>query len=121
MHTCSCFNGHLACISVKFAMDIPPKIDDVIKAFKDYHVKPKILVVILLQKKEVFDADYFDRPQPRLDCNIENGFSISVGRIREDESRLGDIKFVCLSHNTIIGAAGSSILNAELAIKKGYL
>lgn len=60
------------------------------------------------------------RPQPRLDRNAERGYAVSVGRVREDESGIFDIKFVALSHNIIIGAVGSSVLNCEAAILKGY-
>ena len=60
-----------------------------------------------------------DRPQPRLDRDLEGGYAVSVGRVREDP--VLDIKFVALSHNTVIGAAGSSILNAEVAVVRGLL
>ena len=51
-----------------------------------------------------------DRPQPRLDRDTDRGFAVSVGRVREDPSKVWDLLFVGLSHNTIIGAAGASIL-----------
>ena len=53
-----------------------------------------------------------------LDCNFEHGMGISVGRLRRD--RIYDYKFICLSHNTIRGAAGGAILLAELLAAKGY-
>jgi len=62
-----------------------------------------------------------DRPQPRLDRDTERGYAVSVGRIRADDSGIFDIQFVALSHNTVIGAAGSSLLNAEAAVLKGYV
>ena len=62
-----------------------------------------------------------DRPQPRLDRDTEGGYAVSVGRVREDEAGIFDIKFVALSHNTILGAAGGSLLNAEAAVMKGYV
>jgi aspartate-semialdehyde dehydrogenase len=62
-----------------------------------------------------------DRPQPRLDRETGRGYAVSVGRVRVDESGIFDCQFVALSHNTVIGAAGSSILNAEAAVLKGYL
>jgi aspartate-semialdehyde dehydrogenase len=52
---------------------------------------------------------------------MERGYACSVGRIRDDESGIFDIQFVALSHNTVLGAAGASILNAESAILKGYI
>lgn len=54
-----------------------------------------------------------DRPQPRLDRETDRGYAVSLGRIREDESGIFDIKFVALSHNLVIGAAGSSILKLK--------
>lgn len=59
-----------------------------------------------------------DRPQPKLDRNLEGGMAISVGRLRPDSQY--DYKFVCLSHNTLRGAAGGALLMAELLCKKGY-
>ncbi|KAJ2762579.1 aspartate-semialdehyde dehydrogenase, partial [Coemansia nantahalensis] len=64
-------------------------------------------------------AEEEDRPQPRLDRGAGNGMSVTVGRIRE--CPVFHVKFTLLVHNTILGAAGSSILNAEYAAKKGYL
>ena len=60
-----------------------------------------------------------DRPQPKLDRNLENGMAVSVGRLREDTQY--DYKFVCMSHNTLRGAAGGAVLLAELLAAKGYL
>ena len=65
---------------------------------------------------------YFEdpaRPQTRLDRNFQNGFGVSIGRLRED--KIFDWRFVCLSHNTIRGAAGGAILTAELLCRKGYI
>ena len=59
-----------------------------------------------------------DRPQTRLDRNLENGMAISIGRLRPDTQY--DFKFVCLSHNTLRGAAGGGVLLAELLAAKGY-
>jgi aspartate-semialdehyde dehydrogenase len=58
-------------------------------------------------------------PQPKLHRHLGNGMAVSVGRLRE--CPLFDWKFVVLSHNTVRGAAGCAILNAELMVKKGYL
>lgn len=70
-------------------------------------------------KRPIIVRDEPDRPQPRLDRNQGNGMSITVGRIRSGQDRA--IQYVCMGHNTIRGAAGASILNAELLKKKGYL
>jgi aspartate-semialdehyde dehydrogenase len=63
--------------------------------------------------------DELDRPQPKLDRDAGNGMTITVGRLREDT--VLDYRFVVLSHNTIRGAAGAAILNAELLIALGHL
>ena len=60
-----------------------------------------------------------DRPQTKLDRNLENGMAVSIGRLRKDTQY--DYKFVCLSHNTLRGAAGGGVLLAELLAAKGYL
>lgn len=72
-------------------------------------------------KRAIVIYDEPNRPQPRLDRNVEAGFTVNVGRIRPDPSEVFDYMFVTLSHNTIIGAAGSSIMNAEAAIMQGYV
>mgnify|MGYP000414661100 CR=1 FL=1 len=64
-----------------------------------------------------FEQD--DRPQTRLDRDLEGGMGVSVGRLRPDTQY--DYKFVCLSHNTVRGAAGGAILMAETLASKGYL
>ena len=66
--------------------------------------------------------NYFEednRPQTRLDRNREGGMAVSMGRLREDSQY--DYKFVCLSHNTLRGAAGGAVLMAELLCEKGYM
>ena len=77
--------------------------------------------MLFRSSQAIIVCDEPDRPQSRLDRDAEGGYAVSVGRIREDESGIFDIKFVALSHNTVIGAAGSSILNAEAAVLKGYV
>ena len=70
-------------------------------------------------KKFLHYFDENDRPQIKLDRNIENGMGISIGRLREDSQY--DIKFVCMSQNTIRGAAGGAILLAEMLCREGYI
>ena len=60
-----------------------------------------------------------DRPQIKSERNLERGMAVSIGRLREDTQY--DYKFVCLSHNTIRGAAGGAVLMAELLAEQGYL
>ncbi|KAM0325160.1 hypothetical protein ACHAQA_007699 [Verticillium albo-atrum] len=114
-------DGHTACVSLRFARRPAPAIEDVKDALRSYISEAEALGCPSAPRPaiEVFDAP--DRPQPRLDRELGKGYTVSVGRVREDESGIFDLKFVALSHNTVIGAAGSSILNAEAAVLKGYI
>ncbi|KAJ1335996.1 aspartate-semialdehyde dehydrogenase [Microdochium nivale] len=114
-------DGHTACVSLKFKARPPPKIEDVKAALREYVSEAEQLGCPSAPKPSIKVFDEADRPQPRLDRDLSGGYTVSVGRVREDESGIFDIKFVALSHNTVIGAAGSSILNAEAAVLKGYL
>jgi aspartate-semialdehyde dehydrogenase len=88
---------------------------------KEYVSEAQSLGCPSAPKRAIVVIDEPDRPQPRLDRETERGFAVSVGRIREDPSAIFDIQFVALSHNIVLGAAGSSILNAEAAILQGYI
>ncbi|KKA30882.1 hypothetical protein TD95_004543 [Thielaviopsis punctulata] len=114
-------DGHTACVSLRFAQRPPPSAEQVKEAMRKYVSEASKLGCPSAPEQAIVVFDEADRPQPRLDRNISNGYAISVGRVREDESGIFDIKFVALSHNTVIGAAGSSILNAEAAVIKGFV
>ncbi|KAH7020651.1 hypothetical protein B0J12DRAFT_395428 [Macrophomina phaseolina] len=113
-------DGHTACVSLRFAKRPPPSADEVKQAMREYVSDAQKLGCPSAPQNAIVVMDEADRPQPRLDRETDRGYAVSVGRIREDESGIFDIKFVALSHNTVIGAAGSSILNAEAAVLKGY-
>lgn len=113
-------DGHTACVSLRFAKRPPPSAEDVKQAMKEYVSEAQTIGCPSAPENAISVFDEEDRPQPRLDRELQRGYSVSVGRVREDESGIFDIKFVALSHNTVIGAAGSSILNAEAAVLKGY-
>ncbi|KAI0174323.1 aspartate-semialdehyde dehydrogenase [Pestalotiopsis sp. NC0098] len=102
-------DGHTACI------------EDVKAALRNYVSEAQKLGCPSAPEPSIMVFDDADRPQPRLDRDLGRGYTVSVGRVREDESGIFDIKFVALSHNTVIGAAGSSILNAEAAVLKGFI
>ncbi|KAL2269081.1 hypothetical protein VTJ83DRAFT_3927 [Remersonia thermophila] len=114
-------DGHTACVSLRFAKRPPPSADEVKDALRQYVSEAQKLGCPSAPNPPILVFDEPDRPQPRLDRELSNGYTVSVGRVRADESGIFDIKFVALSHNTVIGAAGSSILNAEAAILKGLI
>ncbi|KFY61476.1 hypothetical protein V496_05004 [Pseudogymnoascus sp. VKM F-4515 (FW-2607)] len=114
-------DGHTACVSLKFERRPPPSAEQVKQAMRDYVSEAQELGCPSAPQNAILVMDEPDRPQPRLDRDTQKGYTVSVGRVREDESEIFDIKFVALSHNTVIGAAGSSILNAEAAVLKGYI
>ncbi|KAF2703957.1 aspartate-semialdehyde dehydrogenase [Pleomassaria siparia CBS 279.74] len=113
-------DGHTACVSLRFQKRPPPSAEEVKKAMREYVSEAQTLGCPSAPNKAIIVMEEPDRPQPRLDRETDRGYAVSVGRVREDESGIFDIMFVALSHNTVIGAAGSSILNAEAAVLKGF-
>ena len=103
-------DGHLAAVFVSF--EHKPTIEQ-IAGYPQQHQLPSAPKQFLTY----FEQD--DRPQTRLDRDLEGGMGVSVGRLRPDTQY--DYKFVCLSHNTVRGAAGGAILMAETLASKGYL
>ena len=110
-------DGHLECVSVKLARSA--SIDAVRAAFTDWRSPIADLDLPTAPDRvvQVFDEPHF--PQPRRHAWLGGGMTVSVGRIRPCE--VLDVKFVALSHNTVRGAAGGAILNAELLVEQGYL
>lgn len=109
-------DGHTGCVSIKFAKSPAPTPEEVKKALSDYTTECQTLGTHSAPKQIIHVLEQNDRPQPRLDRNRDSGYAVTVGRVREDP--VFDIKFVLLSHNTILGAAGSGILIAELLLAK---
>jgi aspartate-semialdehyde dehydrogenase len=110
-------DGHLAAVFVSF--EKKPSKEDIIALWENYRTPG--IITKLPSAPEKF-LNYFtddNRPQTRLDKNFENGMGITIGRLRED--KIYHYKFVCLSHNTMRGAAGGSVLIAELLKAEGYL
>ena len=110
-------DGHTAAVFVKF--EKKPTIDEIKKEWETFKPEISSLNLPSSPKKFLYYFDEQDRPQAKLDRNLENSMAISIGRLREDKQY--DYKFVCLSHNTVRGAAGGAILMAELLACKGYL
>lgn len=113
-------DGHTAVVSLSFQQRPPPSAEVVKEALRAYVSDAQKMGCPSAPENAIVVLDAPDRPQPRLDRETDRGYAVSVGRVREDEGGVFDIKFVALSHNTVIGAAGSSILNAEAAVLKGY-
>ncbi|HHY51694.1 MAG TPA: aspartate-semialdehyde dehydrogenase [Clostridiales bacterium] len=109
-------DGHTAAVFVNFEKKVD--VETVKELMRSYQGEPQKLALPSAPKQflHVFEED--NRPQARLDRDLEGGMAISVGRIRPD--RVYDLKFVCLSHNTLRGAAGGAVLTAELLAAKGY-
>jgi len=109
-------DGHLECVSVELEKKAKP--DDIARVLESFRSLPQELKLPSAPENPVIVTGERDRPQPRFDRDAGNGMSAVVGRIRE--CPVFDIRFVVLSHNTIRGAAGASILNAELMKSQGY-
>ncbi len=107
-------DGHTVCVSIKCSQDVKPK--DALEAMRSYKC-PEISRELPSSPWPVIQVrDEPDRPQPRLDRNEGNGMTTSVGRMRVDP--IMGLKYVVLSHNTIRGAAGGAIYNAELLVQQ---
>ncbi|KAI9883256.1 MAG: hypothetical protein M1823_004975 [Watsoniomyces obsoletus] len=113
-------DGHTACVSLRFQKRPPPSVEEVKLALREYTTRVTELGCPSAPERAIVVMDEPDRPQPRLDRDLHGGYAVSVGRVRKDDSGIFDIQYVALSHNTVIGAAGSSILNAEAAVLMGY-
>lgn len=110
-------DGHTAAVFVNFEEN--PTKEELIQALTEFKGEPQELGLPNAPKQFIQYMEDDDRPQVALDVNYENGFGISIGRLREDA--YFDWKFVGLSHNTVRGAAGGAVLMAELLKAKGYL
>ena len=112
-------DGHAACVSVKFIRRPPPSVEEITEAFNSFTCEAQTLGVPSAPSQAIVVHESPDRPQPRLDRDLHNGACVSVGRIRS--CPVLDVKFVCLVDNVRLGAATSSVINAEIAVEKGYI
>ena len=120
--TAQCFrvaasDGHMAAVFVSF--DKKPTKEEILDRWQRFSGVPQELQLPSAPRQFLHYFEEENRPQTKLDRNLENGMAISVGRLREDTQY--DYKFVCLSHNTLRGAAGGAMLLAELLCAKGYM
>ena len=110
-------DGHTAAVFASFDKKI--SMEEIIQKWESYRGAAQELELPSAPKQFLHYFHENDRPQAKLDRNLENGMAVSIGRLRPDSQY--DIKFVCLSHNTLRGAAGGAVLMAELLCAKGYL
>ncbi|MBP3415201.1 MAG: aspartate-semialdehyde dehydrogenase [Clostridia bacterium] len=110
-------NGHTAAVFVEF--ENKPDIDTIKERWAKFSGRPQELNLPSAPKQFLNYFEEPDRPQAKLDRELEGGMAVSIGRLREDTQY--DYKFVCLSHNTLRGAAGGAVLMAELLCAEGWL
>lgn len=113
-------DGHTACVSFEFAdKSNKPTKEEIIKIWREFNAVPQELKLPFAPSHPIIYTEEENRPQPRKDRANDKAMAIVVGRLRE--CNVFDYRFVGLSHNTVRGAAGGGILNAELLHAKGYL
>ena len=112
-------DGHTEVVSCSFKRRPPPSPEQCIAALEAYRCEAQDSGCPSAPEQCIFVHEEQDRPQPRLDRYFQNGAGVNVGRVRE--CGVLDIKFVVLSNNVSIGAATSSIMNAELAMRRGLV
>jgi aspartate-semialdehyde dehydrogenase len=111
-------DGHTACVSLGFGAK-KPELDEIKKIWSDFRGLPQELKLPFAPEHPIIVHEDADRPQPRKDRDLDKAMAVSVGRLRT--CPVLDIRFTGLHHNTIRGAAGGGILNAELLKAKGYI
>ena len=115
----ACLDGHMAAVFMKFADGHKPSMEQIRDDWANFRGVAQELQLPSAPKQFLHYFEEPDRPQTRLDRNLEHGMAISLGRLRPDTQY--DYKFAGLSHNTLRGAAGGGVLLAELLCAKGYL
>jgi len=110
-------DGHMACVSLSFREK--PDLESIKQSWSQFRAEPQTEGLPSAPETPIVYMDQEDRPQPRLDVEKYGGMSVLVGRLRH--CNILDYRFVALGHNTIRGAAGASVLNAELAVQRGLI
>lgn len=111
-------DGHLACVNILFKNKKPSK-NKIINIWRRFKSLPQELKLPSAPSRPIIYLKDENRPQPKKDRDNGQGMAVTVGRLRD--CKIFDYKFIALSHNTIRGAAGGGILNAELLVKQGYI
>lgn len=112
-----CSNGHMAAVFARFHRK--PTQEEILSRWASFSALPQQLHLPSAPEQFLHYFEQPDRPQTRLDRTLEGGMAVSIGRLRPDSQY--DYKFVCLSHNTLRGAAGGAVLLAELLRSQGWL
>ena len=115
----ACQDGHMAAVFMKFKDGCKPSMEQIKADWAAFRGPAQELDLPSAPKQFLHYFEEENRPQTRLDRNLERGMAVSIGRLRPDTQY--DYKFVCLSHNTLRGAAGGAVLLAELLCAKGYI
>ena len=110
-------DGHMAAVFMSF--EKKPSTEQILEKWNSFTGRAQELNLPSAPKKFLHYFTEDNRPQTKLDRTLENGMAVSIGRLREDTQY--DYKFVCLSHNTLRGAAGGAVLLAELLCAEGYI
>ncbi len=110
-------DGHMAAVFVEF--EKKPAREEILEAWRSFRGRPQELGLPSAPAQFLTYFEEENRPQTALDRDIYGGMGVSLGRLREDF--MFDYKFVGLSHNTLRGAAGGALLNAELLYREGYI
>ncbi len=111
-HRVPVIDGHTEAVFIELDDDFD--IDDVADKMANFKALPQELNLFSAPENPVIIKDEIDRPQPRMDRNASNGMAVTVGRLRKDQAFDNSFKYILVGHNTVRGAAGASILNAEL-------
>ena len=112
-------DGHMGAVFMRFEDDKKPSKDEIINVWNSFSGRAQELELPSAPKKFLHYFVEDNMPQTKLNRDNENGMAVSIGRLREDSQY--DYKFVCLSHNTLRGAAGGAVLLAELLCAEGYI
>lgn len=112
-------DGHMGAVFMRFEEGKKPSKEEIIKVWDNFAGRAQELELPSAPKKFLHYFTEDNMPQTKLNRTLENGMAVSIGRLREDSQY--DYKFVCLSHNTLRGAAGGAVLLAELLTAEGYM
>ena len=112
-------DGHTACVCLEFGAKKPGSMEEIKKIWADFRGLTQEADLPMAPKQPIIYLEEENRPQPRMDRDADKAMAVTIGRLRP--CNVFDIRFTALSHNTVRGAAGGGILNAELLKYKGYI